>query len=387
VDSVYWSRFWQRQVSRRRLLGGAAIGGAGLLTSLACGGGGAKQSSQASNQPKSSGSSSPSTSAIEQKLYDAAKQEGRVAWWATINSGKDIDTFTKAFNEKYPGIKIDYYEASEDVVAQRVIQEHQAGKNNVDVFVGTAYTPLKQAGVLADLSGLIEPPSWSEAQFNPPKDSGYYAYTVTTWAYNTNNVKAAEAPKNYEDLLNGRWKGKVCLEAKMDAFVFGTDLPAYNGKIQGMRPEAKWVDYLKQLKAQNPHIEKGNTVVMTKLIAGEYDVAFVYLHQLMPRIKEGAPVDQAPFDRAYSFPSQGYVAKDAPHPNAGRLLLRWWVGPDGQKVSDEIRPSSNPTAGMNTTTAKFLEQKAAKVSIAGFELQDALPQLAKEYQSTIGQPV
>jgi iron(III) transport system substrate-binding protein len=388
MESMYWARFWQRRLSRRRLIGGAAIGGAGLLTSLACGGGGAKQSGSASNQAKSSvGSNAPSGSAIEQKLYEGAKAEGRVAWWATINSGKDIDTFTKAFGEKYPGIKIDYYEASEDVVAQRVIQEHQAGKNNVDVFVGTAYTPLKQAGVLADLSGLIEPPSWPESQFNPPKDAAYYAYTVTTWAYNTNNVKASEAPKNYEDLLNPRWKGKIALEAKMDVFVFGTDLPAYGGKIQGMRPEAKWVDYLKQLKGQNPHIEKGNTVVMTKLIAGEYDVAFVYLHQLMPRQKEGAPVDQAPFDRGYSFPSQGYVAKDAPHPNAGRLLLRWWSGPDGQKVSDQIRPSSNPSAGANTSTSKFLEQKGAKVSIAGFELQDALPQLAKEYQATIGQPV
>src|SRR5947209_4105590 len=178
MESMYWTPFWQRRVSRRRLIGGAAIGGAGLVTSLACGGGGAKQSGSAPNQANNSGggSNSPSGSAIEQKLYDAAKAEGRVAWWATINSGKDIETFTKAFGEKYPGIKIDYYEASEDVVAQRVIQEHQAGKNNVDVFVGTAYTPLKQARVLADLSGLIEPPSWSEAQCNPPKDSGYYAY-------------------------------------------------------------------------------------------------------------------------------------------------------------------------------------------------------------------
>jgi ABC-type Fe3+ transport system substrate-binding protein len=355
---------------------------------VACGGGGAKTSAGSGGQTSTNAApAATAASTSEQKLYDAAKQEGRIAWWATINSGKDIDSYIKAFSEKYPGIKVDYYEASEDVVAQRVIQEHQAGKNTADVFVGTAYQPLKQAGVLGDLAGLIEPPDWPDSLFNPPKDAGYYAYTVATWAYNTSNVKATEAPKSYEDLLSSRWKGKICLEAKMDVFVFGTDLPAYQGKIQGLRTEAKWVDYLKQLKGQNPHIEKGNTVVMTKLIAGEYDVAYVYLHQLMPRQKEGAPVDEAPFDRAYSLPSSAYVAKDAPHPNAGRLLLRWWVGPGGQAVSDQVRPSGNPIAGANTLTSKFLEQKGAKVSVAGFELQDALPQLAKEYQLTIGQPV
>jgi iron(III) transport system substrate-binding protein len=385
--SGYWERFWRREISRRRLIGGAAIGGAGLLTSIACGGGGAKQSSSSGPQSSATVASTSATSAVDQKLYAAAKQEGRVAWWATINSGNDLDAYKKAFSEKYPGINVDYYEASEDVVAQRVIQEHQAGKNNVDVFVGTAYNPLKQAGVLADLSGLVEPPVWPADLFNPPKDDAYYAYTVTTWAYNTNNVKASEAPKNYQDLLASRWKGKIALEAKMDVFVFGTDLPAYQGKVQGMRPEAQWVDYLKQLKGQNPHIEKGNTVVMTKLIAGEYDVAIVYLHQLMPRQQEGAPIEEAPFDRAYSLPSSAYVAKDAPHPNAARLLLRWWIGSGGQTVADKIRPSGNPAAGANTLTSRYLEQKGAKVSIAGFELQDSLPQLAKEYQQAIGQPV
>lgn len=387
ASSGYWDRFWRREMSRRRLLGGAAIGGAGLLTAMACGGGGAKQSSGSGPQSSAAVAPTSALSSIDQKLYDAAKQEGHVAWWATINSGNDIGAYTKAFAEKYPGITIDYYEASEDVVAQRVIQEHQAGKNNVDVFVGTAYAPLKQAGVLADLSSLVEAPNWPADLFNPPKDAAYYAYTVTTWAYNTNNVKSSEAPKNYQDLLAARWKGKISLEAKMDVFVFGTDLPAYQGRIQGLRPEAQWVDYLKQLKGQNPHIEKGNTVVMTKLIAGEYDVACVYLHQLMPQQKAGAPIDECAFDRAYSLPSSGYVAKDAPHPNAARLLLRWWIGPGGQAVADQIRPSSNPTAGANTLTAKYLEQKGAKVSIAGFELQDELPRLAKEYQQTIGQPV
>jgi iron(III) transport system substrate-binding protein len=382
ADGTRWSSasgFWQRRLSRRVALRGAALTGAALALT-ACGGGGESSSSRPA--PASGGASA---SPIDARLYDGAKKEGKVVWWSTINID-DAQPYIKSFESTYPGVKIEYFEASADVILEKVLAETQAGRPTADVFVSNSYGPVKAAGIAADLSDLVEPPTYPPELFQLDKAGIYYQYTVYTIAYNTNRVRAADAPKSYDDLLNSRWRGRIGLERRLIGFVTGTDIPAFEGKIQGLWNEQRWVDYLTKLKDNAPRLEQGNTVVMTKLVAGEYDLAQVLLHQIFEQQKNGAPVDAAPMDRVFVIPGSAYVHKNSTHPNAARLFARWWAGPEGNRIADEQRPTGNPMPGTGTTPSKKLEQLGSKPILNPINQYDEFDVLQRRYQQVLGAP-
>lgn len=370
----------RKRLSRRQMLQRAALGGAGFAAAavLGCRGG-----SEPAGRPAAVTDTGQLT--IEQRLYEGAKKEGKVVWWSTINID-DAVHYQKAFEEKYRGVKIEYFEASADVIMERVLLEHQAGRSTADVFNSNEYIPLRDAGVLADLSDLVEPPAYPPELFHPAKDGAYYQYTVYTLAYNTNRVRPEEAPRRWEDLLNPRWRGRIALERRLLALVYGTDIPEYQGKVQGLWSEDRMVDFLTQLRAQNPRLEQGNSVVMTKLLAGEYDVAVVLLHQVLAEQQQRAPVDAAPVDRAFVVPGSAYVYKNTPRLNAAKLLMRWWIGPEGNQLADRLRPTGNPLPGAGTTPAKVLEQKGTKPILLTIDHQNHLERLRRRYQQILGVP-
>ena len=51
------------------------------------------------------------TTALEKKLYEAAKKEGKVIYWDSLNL-KEAAQFIKAFTNKYPGIEVSFWEGN-----------------------------------------------------------------------------------------------------------------------------------------------------------------------------------------------------------------------------------------------------------------------------------
>jgi iron(III) transport system substrate-binding protein len=386
MDDKTWQRseggLWQRGISRRNMLRGISFLGAGLGAAALIGCGSSGESNSTSTTSRGSGATA---SPIETRLYEAAKQEGKVVWWSTINID-DAQAYIKEFEKTYSGVKIEYFEASADVVLEKVLAETQAGRQTADVFNTNSYGPVRAAGIAADLGELIEPPTYPADLFQIDKAGAYYQYTVYTMAYNTNRVKANEAPKTYDDLLNARWKNRIALERRLIGFVGGTEIPAFEGKVKDLWTEQKMVDYLTKLKDNGPRLEQGNTVIMTKLVAGEYDVGQVLMHQVFEQQKNGAPVDIAPMDRAFVLPGSAYVHNKSTHPNAARLFMRWWIGPEGNRIADQQRPTGNPLPGTGTTPAKALEAKASKPILTPINQYDDFDRLVTRYQQALGAP-
>ena len=288
-------------------------------------------------------------------LVEAAKKEGRVTWYTTQIINQLARPAAEAFEKKY-GIKVDYTRADNNDVVLRILNEAKSGKVQADVFDGTsAVAVLKKNGLVLQWA----PDNAKRLPKGSLDKDGYwvatnlYAYSP---GYNTDLLPTADAPKTLEDLLDPRLKGKMVWNAQ--------GAPSGAGGFVGLAltsmGDEKGKDYLRKLAGQNiTGLRAAARQVMDQVVAGEYALALnmVNNHPYISKLK-GAPVDWIPMSPTLSVISAASVTKDAPHPNAGKLLLDFLVSPEGQQMYREAEyvpidpavPIKEPSLRPNDTT-------------------------------------
>jgi len=70
----------------------------------------------------------------ERVLYEGAKKEGKLTWYTSLSTYKEIAKF---FESKYPGVTVEFYRAPAANLATRIVSETQARRYNVDVIETT----------------------------------------------------------------------------------------------------------------------------------------------------------------------------------------------------------------------------------------------------------
>jgi iron(III) transport system substrate-binding protein len=154
--------------------------------------------------------------------------------------------------------------------------------------------------------------------------------TTRVWlcslGYNTNLVKAADAPKSYADLLDPKWMGKM-VKAH----------PAYSGTIMTatyqMVKAFGW-DYLEKLAKQKVMQVQSSTDPPKKLALGERAVMADGNDYNAVQLKEaGQPVEAVyPTEGTPMVNGPSGVFASAPHPNAARLFQNWLHGVEAQQL-------------------------------------------------------
>ena len=91
---------------------------------------------------------SPDAKAEEATLLAGAKVEGEVIWYSG-HSLSFLDTMGKAFEKKYPFIKVRVVRASDETMTNRISTEKRAGKILFDVVNGQLLPVIQRLGVLA----------------------------------------------------------------------------------------------------------------------------------------------------------------------------------------------------------------------------------------------
>ena len=164
----------------------------------------------------------PPAEAITPELIEAAKKEGTVVLYSSMDLPVG-EKLGKAFEAAYPGITIQIERSGSERLFQRIAQEFESNIHAVDVINSSDashFIPWKK-------NGWMMPFVPDEvAKFFPEQyrdGDGMFALSrlwLSSIAYNTNLVKAEDAPKTYADLLDPKWAGKM---------VKGH--PAYSGTI------------------------------------------------------------------------------------------------------------------------------------------------------------
>jgi ABC-type Fe3+ transport system substrate-binding protein len=267
--------------------------------------------------------------AVDPALIEAAKKERQVVWYTTLIVNQAIRPLKEAFEKKYPGIELQFVRADESPTAAKILAEAGAGRVQADVFDGISnMVPLKRAGILA--------PYLPEAAGQYPRETkdkdGYWIAIllyVFTPGINTTLVPKEQAPKTYPDLLDPRWKGKMAWNPGSLAGAIG-----FVGNIVLSMGEDRGMDYLKALAPQRIiNIEASSRAILDQVIAGEFPMGLMmFNHHTVISAQKGAPSDWLKLEPVpVAFDAVG-ILKDAPHPNAARLLVDFLTSEEGQRV-------------------------------------------------------
>ena len=262
-------------------------------------------------------------------LVGAAKKEGQLIWYSTLIVNQIVRPLAEAFEQKY-GIKVQYSRATNSDTALKIINEARARRIQADVFDGTnSMYPLLDAKLVAS----YHPKSAADYPADLKDPNGYWTATnlyYMTSAYNTNLVKGADIPKTYDDLLDPKWKGKICWTN--DPTPQGP--PGFIYNILTTYGQDKGMAYLKKFAAQQPaFIPASQRVVLDKVIAGEYPLAVMtFNHHSAISAAQGAPVQWLKMEPLLQTTSLMSIVQGAPHPNSARLFLEYVLSEEGQKV-------------------------------------------------------
>jgi iron(III) transport system substrate-binding protein len=261
----------------------------------------------------------PPAEAITPKLIAAAKGEGRVVLYSSMDLPVG-EKLGKAFEAAYGGVAIQIERSGSERLFQRIGQEFSSDIHACDVINSSDashFIPWKTNGWLMPFVPEDVARYFPENYRDP---DGLFA-TSRVWlsaiAYNTNLVKAEDAPKSFVDLLDPKWAGKM---------VKGH--PAYSGTIMTatyqMVRELGW-DYFEKLAKQRVMQVQSSTDPPKKLQLGERAVMADGNEYGIVLLKEaGQPVEPVyPTEGAPTISGPTGIFASAPHPNAAKLFQAW----------------------------------------------------------------
>ena len=270
-----------------------------------------------------------SARAADAALIDAAKKEGEVVWYTTQIIAQLVRPVSAAFEKKY-GIKVRSTRANSTELSVKIINESRAGKPQSDVFDGTStVVPLKKEGFV--LQWLPDPAKAYPAQYKDPE--GYWVANnlfFLTPGFNTALVPKGTEPRSYQALLDPKWRGKIAWSTSPTS----SGGPGFIGTVLTEMGNESGVLYLRELSKQRiANIGSAAREVLDQVIAGEYLLALqIFNHHTVISAKKGAPVEWITMEPVTGTLSVISVHKNAPHPNAAKLLVDFITSSEGQNI-------------------------------------------------------
>jgi iron(III) transport system substrate-binding protein len=307
--------------------------------------------------PTSKAAEKPIADRTYTDLVEGAKKEGKLVVWDTTR-GRGKEHF-RAFEKKYPFIKVEQALVHSDEVVQKVTMELRAGRTPTADVIACNSVSYEQGKV----DGVFTSFPWRNvfkeipAQAVDKTNLGVGAYgNIWTMAYNTKLVPKDKLPKTYDDLLKPEWRGKLAVDIRVNPWAYITS----SGVWSLEQAEA----YIKKLKDNQPRFGRGGTAIAQLLSAGDFHIAPVYLFNIIEARKTGAPIDWIPMEPIGGNIAGRAIPRGAQRSNAAVLYIGWLTSPEGQKVYEETEGRALPYEGLGTAMSQMLVGK--KLAVVGW---------------------
>lgn len=250
--------------------------------------------------------------------------------------GRDLLTLMeKSYEAKHPGVDVRWLDMGSQEVYDRIRSE--AANPQADLWYGGPQTIFTRG---AD-EGLLTPfkPTWAEAipaGSRDPKERYFAAYrTAPVLVYNNKALKPEEAPGDWDDLLDPRWKGKILIRDPLASgtmrTLFGMILARSIQQTGG--PEQGW-EWLRRFDAQTKEYVQNPALLMEKLNRQEGLITVWELTDMLWQAKRGAPL-------GYRFARSGApviddsigLVKGARHAELAKDFIEFVGSVEGQELA------------------------------------------------------
>ena len=250
--------------------------------------------------------------------------------------GRDLLSLVeKTYERSHPSLDIRWLDMGSQEVYDRVRSEK--ANPQADVWYGGPATILARGA----REGLFEPyrPTWADAispESREPRNLYFGLYrTPAVLVYNAEAVPASQAPRDWDDLLDPRWKGKIIIRYPLAS---GT-MRAFFGMILARSVEQtgspdRGFEWLKRLDAQTKAYEMNASVLVEKIARREGLVTVWDLPDVLLEMRHSRGL-------AYVFPASGTpviddavgLVRGARHPTEAREFIDWLGSPEGELLA------------------------------------------------------
>ena len=292
------------------------------------------------------------------RLIASGQKEGTLAIASGGAPSREYRPVADVFQKKF-GIKVEIATGSGNDTVTRVLAERKAGRYTVDVGLvslranNQRLVPSESLVPLAPLfihPEVVDTSGWYLGRhWYADKESKYVLiYHVEqenqyeVW-YNTDKIKEAEiATLNKQtDFFDPRWKGKIAGEAMEDGSGIRTMIDSYFEPDRG--PE--WIrTYLLNAGVT---FSNDRRILETWLVGGRFPLMAVPTSatELTMLAKKGLPIKQIWLPKQAGYIRAGgsgcclSVFANAPHPNAAKLFVNWFLSKEGQTLTHTVIPN------------------------------------------------
>ncbi len=272
-----------------------------------------------------------------QALYEAARKGGEDKVVVYAGQYTLMKPVFDAFTKRFPEIKIegkDTFGAPMETTIGQEVRGKPAQRGDIAHTADTTMLNLANN----DLLQAYKPPAATGVE----GDQLVYRDNLLTAANysffgNLVNTEVVPDAKSWEALLDPKLRGKVLIQDP-------TKAGSGNGILTTLANDERYgIEYAKRLKANGAVSAATYPELLNKVVDGTYGVAMYGGYTAYLGFKEdGAPVK-------FVFPVEGGVwipieyfglIKNAPHPNAAKLLMNYFYTPEGAKALTSIGAAS-----------------------------------------------
>jgi iron(III) transport system substrate-binding protein len=274
----------------------------------------------------------PPPTEVTSALIEAARREGKVSFYSALEL-TTAERLARTFEAKYPGISVRVERSGAERIYQRIAQEQASGINAVDVANSTDpshYLDWKKSDWLAPYVPEDVAKYFPADQADPDGTHATSCAWMEVIGYNTDLVKAEDAPKSYADLLDAKWQGKI-VKAH----------PGYSGAILTatfvLARDLGW-PYLEKLAQQKVMQVQSAADPPKKILLGERAImADGNDYNLVLLKDQGKPVEvvyAAEGSPLIIVPSG--IFRGAPNPNAAKLFQSFFFQAETQQMLVDV---------------------------------------------------
>src|SRR6195256_2222813 len=314
------------------------------------------------------------------ELYQAAKKEGALS----LNGGGPpglSEPWGPGVWRRFPGIKVKLTADFSNILAPIIDREIAEKKLSVDLTIFQTlqdYDRWRKQGVLMS----FKPEGWDAIHQSFKDPDGEYvgvAVYALSYAYNTRAMPETDVPISAQDFLRPEFKGKVITTYPNDddvtLYLFYTIVQNYGWGVRD------------KYRASTPQGVRGHLGAARAVATGQAAATF----DTMTNVTLGMKKNNQPTDAAFStvdplpiWPQTTAIFKDAPHPNAAKLYITWFLAKEQQSRTDtwSTRVDIPPPSGLKPIFGYQLANDFRSFITNG-ELAE---ELRRRFESYIGKP-
>ena len=268
----------------------------------------------------------PACAETMEQLYEKAKAEKTLVFYAGGPTAP-YEARIKQFQEKFPGIQVSVSGGFSNVLNERIEKQFTAGKLEVDfAFFQTVqdFVNWKRRDKLL----AFKPDGFDQIMPNLRDPDGAYmafAAVVIAYAYNTKLVGAPDVPKSALDFLKPAFRDKL-----ISVYPHDDDAALYLFHLIVQKYGWSWME---RYMANKPHFIQGHLPVARAIADGKMTATLDATVTTAGGLKRaGAPIEIvfSAEDESPVFTVTGGIFKDAPHPNAAKLFISWYLAKEQQ---------------------------------------------------------